>query len=408
MKIGYLTNQYPNASCTFIRRELKAVEAEGFQIERLSSRPGEYKPVDLIDKEEEGLTRYLLASKSDLLKALAKEASTNPVRFAKVQKSVGELIKTGAGPVRHLAYLAQACLLKQIAHDEGLKHVHVHFGTNPTAVAMLSRKLGGPSYSFSVHGPTEFDFAGSISLDAKIADAAFVVAISEFCRSQLMRFSNFEDWNKIEIVHCGLEKSFINSDAEVSTSPTFVTIGRLSEQKGYGVLLDALKICKDAGLDFKVRMVGDGPQRKSLERKAKQLGVTNFVDFLGWGTEETVVAEIENARALILPSFAEGLPVVLMESYALRTPAIASNVAAVSELVEGNETGWLIHPGNAQDLANAIQKALMAEEETLTKFAEAGRQRVLKNHDIAKEAKTLARLFDKYVEGVKHGSGTNH
>ena len=395
MIVGYLTNQYPNASCTFVRRELRALEAQGFVVKRFSSRLGDYQTVDAVDSEEGALTRYLLASKVELLKALAKEAITNPVRFAKAQRTVGQLTKTGSGPIRHSAYLAQACYLKHLAAADGIEHIHAHFGTNPAAIAMLCHQLGGPPFSFTVHGPTEFDMARSISLEAKIAQAAFVVAISDYCKSQLMRFSEFEDWEKINIVHCGLESVFLNTDVDVSVDQVFVAVGRLSEQKGYGVLLDAMKICSDRGLEFKVRLVGDGPQRKSLERKAQTLGVAELIDFVGWGSEETVLREITNARALLLPSFAEGLPVVLMESYALRTPAVATNVAAVAELVEPGQTGWLVNPGNAEDLARAIEKACMADEETLAKYADAGRQRVLENHDVIKEATKLAELIKK-------------
>ena len=116
----------------------------------------------------------------------------------------------------HLIYLAEACLIRRWLVETGVSHVHAHFGTNSAEVAMLVQTLGGPPFSFTAHGPEEFDKAPLIGLAEKIRRAAFVVAVSSFGRSQLFRLVEHEHWDKIHVVHCGLEPSFLRGRPLIS------------------------------------------------------------------------------------------------------------------------------------------------------------------------------------------------
>ena len=140
----------------------------------------------------------------------------------------------------HLVYLAEACRIVPWLKESGARHIHAHFGTNSTEVVMLLTALGGPSYSFTVHG-TEFDKPEFLKLGEKVRHAAFVVAISSFGRSQLYRWADYADWPKVHVVHCGLEQAFYDVQAvPIPATPRVVCVGRLSEEKGQLLLLDAV------------------------------------------------------------------------------------------------------------------------------------------------------------------------
>ena len=113
------------------------------------------------------------------------------------------------GLVRNLIYLSEACVLLGWMGDLGVEHIHTHYGTNSATVAMLCRLLGGPTYSFTMHGPEEFDSTAGNCLGEKIQHARFVVAICEFTRSQLYRWADYHDWSRIQVIHVGVSPTVL-------------------------------------------------------------------------------------------------------------------------------------------------------------------------------------------------------
>jgi glycosyltransferase involved in cell wall biosynthesis len=258
---------------------------------------------------------------------------------------------------------------------------------------MLCRVLGGPPYSFTVHGPEEFDKVREIALPEKIDRAAFVVAISSFGRSQLYRWCPQLQWSKIHLIHCGVDAEFLTQTAPLPTVPRLVCVGRLCEQKGQLLLLQAAGLLASEGLQFQLILVGDGPMRSQLEASIDRLHLQAHVTILGWASGAEVRQQIMMARAMVLPSFAEGLPVVLMEALALGRPVISTYIAGIPELVESNICGWLLPAGAVEPLAEAMRTALLATPETLALMGRAGRDRVVVQHNIATEAAKLAALL---------------
>lgn len=298
------------------------------------------------------------------------------------------------GVGRHLVYLVEACLLVRLMRDCGVSHLHAHFGTNPATVALLARTLGGPPFSFTVHGPDEFDRPEAESLRHKIAGAAFVVAVSSFGRSQLYRWAEECDWGKIQVVHCGLDATFLGAEpVPVPTDPRLVCVGRLAEQKGQLVLLQALARLANEGIAFEAVLAGDGPLRRAIENGIGRLGLSGKVRITGWLSGADIRREIEAARGLVLPSFAEGLPVVLMEALALGRPVVSTFVAGIPELVHDRIHGWLVPAGDVESLADAIRELLTTPSERLTAMGKAGAVRVAERHDAGREAGRLAELF---------------
>jgi glycosyltransferase involved in cell wall biosynthesis len=278
---------------------------------------------------------------------------------------------------------------------DGVEHLHAHFGTNSAAVAMLCRQLGGPPYSFTVHGPDEFDKAPLLGLGQKTTNAAFVVAISSFGRSQLCRLNKLSDWDKIHVVRCGLDEVLLEREpTPVPEARRVVCVARLSEQKGHLMLLDAAARLVREGQSFELVLAGDGELRALVDQRIRELGLEQTVRITGWISERQVAEEIEASRALVLPSLAEGLPVVLMEALALGRPVLSTYIAGIPELVVPGENGWLVPAGDVAAVTSALREILNAPSARLTEMGRAGRSAVLERHDVRKTSALLRGLIE--------------
>ena len=392
MRIAYLTTAYPEVSHTFIRREIHELERRGHDVLRLSVREPTSRLVDPRDVEERPRTQYLLAQRGALVASLLR-ALARPAAFVRaLATTLGMSRVSDRGLARHLAYLVEACLVRDLAARHGAEHLHVHFGTNSAAVARLARILGGPPFSVTVHGPDEFDAPIALSLGDKIRDAAFTVAISHYCAAQLQRWSRAEDWPRIAIVHCTVGDDFEKpADPISAASNTFICVGRLSAQKGQLLLVDAFAALVAGGADARLVLAGDGELRGEIEARIAEHGLGGRVTITGWVASETVRELLRGSRALVLPSFAEGLPVVIMEAFALGRPVISTYVAAIPELVEPGHSGWLVPAGAIEPLVRAMRAALAAPTATLDAMGAIGRARVLAEHTARAQVDVLER-----------------
>ena len=397
--IAYLINQYPKVSHSFIRREILALERQGLEVHRWASRGWDADCPDPADQAEQRRTRYLLAGGAmAMVLALLRVAASKPRRFVDAAKLAWACSKGADRPLWvHLAYLAQACIALQWANTARVSHVHAHFGTNPAEVAMLLAELGGPPFSFTVHGPEEFDKPEALHLQRKIQRSAFTVAISSYGRSQLYRWAATNDWPKIKVVHCGVDAQFAGQPPQpVPASVRLVCVGRLCEQKGQLVLLQAAQLLLRRGIHLELVLAGDGEMRSDIEALIREYGLGGNVRITGWISGEQVLRELQAARALVLPSFAEGLPVVIMEAMALGRPVISTFVAGIPELVQVGEHGWLVPAGDVEALADALQACLESSTERLDAMGLNGRRRVLQRHDVNVEAAKLAGWFQPF------------
>ena len=405
MNIAYLANQYPKVSHSFIRRELLAVESQGHCVLRVSVQPPALPLVDPDDISEAAKTNVILdggraAALGRLLFALMRTAVTHPMRFCTGLRSTWLLgRRSDRGLARHFAYLAEACVLLGMARKQRVDHLHAHFGTNSTAVAMLCRRLGGPSYSFTVHGPDEFDKATILGLASKARHAAFAVAITSYCRSQLFRWIDHEDWSKVRVVRCGLDAKFLESVAQPAVAHRrLVCVGRLNAQKGQLLLLEAAAIVRDEIGEFELILAGDGELRPQIEQRINELNLRKVVRITGWISSSEVREELLASRALVLPSFAEGLPVVIMEALAVGRTVITTIIAGIPELVEDKKNGWLVPAGDVSRLAEAMRAALECKTSVLDDMGAHGRTQVRALHDVNREAKRL-------LEHISESSG---
>jgi glycosyltransferase involved in cell wall biosynthesis len=396
LHVAYLINQYPKTSHAFIRREIQALERQYVRVDRISIRGWDLPLADPADMAERSKTRFVLKEGLvGLLWATLTTAIARPRLFYRALKTAIRLSRREQRSLPyHLVYLAEACVILNWLSQSDATHLHAHFGTNSAEIALLVRTLGGPPYSFTVHGPEEFDRGPSLRLDEKIGSARFVTAVSSYGRSQLFRVAAPTDWNKIKVVHCGLERAFYrNAPAEPSVTQRFVCVGRLCEQKGQLVLLDAFRELVKRHPRCELVLAGGGEMRAILEARISALGLDGHVRITGEISGAQVREEILAARALVLPSFQEGLPVVIMEAMSLGRPVISTYVAGIPELVENGASGWLVPAGSAADLVEAMDACLAASPSDLASMGERGYAHVTKRHAIDVEAAKLRNLF---------------
>jgi colanic acid/amylovoran biosynthesis glycosyltransferase len=397
LKIAYFVNQYPRVSHSFIRREILAMERQGFEVQRIALRGWQESLPDPEDRQEQEKTQYVLRTGlCGLLVPWLLRLFRSPVKmYVALCLAIRVSRQTDGRLLHHLVCVAEASRILIWTVRSRACHLHAHFGTNSAEIAMQLGVLGGPPFSFTVHGPEEF--LAPLGLEDKISRSAFVVAISSFGRSQLYLRTAAALWPKIRVVHCGLEPGFHSVDTSPQISDSrLVCVGRLCEAKGQVLLIDAVAQLKKRGVHVDLVLAGDGPMRAEIEKMVREFGLEDRVRITGWISSAQVRQEILAARAMVLPSFAEGLPVVIMEALALRRPVITTYIAGIPELVKGGENGWLVPAGSICDLTAAIEDCLARSSEEIARMGDAGRRIVIERHSIDIEARKLA----NHVRGV--------
>lgn len=394
-RIGYLVNTYPRPSHSFIRREIAALERFGFAVHRFSMRSDAAALKDPADLAEHEKTERILELGSarlgrSVVSRMTSKGFWRALGLAARRARAGE-----SSFLRQLIYLAEGAAVADRAKELGLAHIHAHFGTNSARVAQYARLLGGPRYSFTVHGPEEFDKPEALDLGGKIAGAQFCAAVSSFGRSQLFRWTEPAHWDRVEIVHCGIETANWADPAPMPDTPEFrmTAIGRFAEQKGFGLLIQGFALAYRRNPALHLSLVGDGPLRPQIEAMIRAEGMESAVSLLGWQDENGVRQALAQSHVLVMPSFAEGLPVVIMEAMASARPCITTYIAGIPELVRPGQEGWLVSAGDADALAEAMIAAAATDRAILAQMGANARSRVLDRHDIDQSAQKLARLF---------------
>jgi glycosyltransferase involved in cell wall biosynthesis len=396
-RVAYLVNQYPAVSHTFIRREIFALERLGVTVDRISLTGWDLPLVDAHDISEREKTRYV--QKGGVLSLLREALKTAVARPGLFFKALGAALSMSRNAVRplpyHLIYLAQACRVQNWVAETGATHLHAHFGTNPAEIACLVRILGGPEYSFTNHGSNELDGAPRLHFPRKIGLAKFAVAVSHYCRSQLLRVIPYTDWEKLKVIHCGLDAEYFTDDPlPLPDAPRFLCVGRLSPVKGHLLLIDAFAEVYKAHPEARLTLAGDGEEmRPAIEARIAELGLGEVVEITGWVDADRVKAELARCTALVQPSLIEGLPVVIMEAMARKRPVVSTFIAGIPELVQPGRTGWIIPAGDVPSLVEALREAISTDLETLSKMGEVGQARARDRHLIDTEAAKLKALF---------------
>ena len=394
-RLAYLTSQYPAASHTFIRREIEALREQGWSIETFSVRPpGSDETDGDADRREAEQTFYVLKqSMASFAGAHLATLFTRPLAYFRTFTLALSHRAPGArGLFLGIAHFAESMLLARELRKRGIAHLHNHFANSAATVGLLASKLLGIDWSFTMHGISETDYPAGLMLGRKIEAASLVACVSYFGRAQGMRLVDPSNWDKMHVVRCGVPFDRLPPKSAGTGSPTIICVGRLSPEKGQTGLLRAFARLRARHPDAVLRLVGDGSDRDALERLASELGIDDAVTFAGRLPEQETLDEIARADMLVLPSFMEGLPIVLMEAMALGVPVISSRVAGIPELVSDGKTGLLFAPSDWDELAQCIER-LLSDRALGETLAQNGKWKITSEFDTRKSATSLGGLF---------------
>lgn len=405
MKILYLSTNYPLVSHTFIQNEILAVERQGWTVHPMAlNAPRDGELLTELDQAESQRTTYVKSTgRVALLRLLVGTIVRHPGAIA---RGVIRAVRAGHGDLRlgmkNLLQFVEALVVWAHGEQIGVRRIHAHFGQAPATVAWFAAAFGNDiesgswTWSVTIHGWHEFVSEEASLLKEKVAAATFVVCISDFTLSQLMRIADRSTWDELHIVRCGIDpaKFAFRPLPAPSDPPVVVTTARLSPEKGHLVLLRALAVLRDRGVVLRARLVGDGEMRHDLEAAAVTLGVAEQVEFLGALPPSAVADALASADAYCLPSFAEGLPVSIMEAMAVGVPVVTTYISGIPELVVDGVTGWVVPAGNVERLADALEAATAGP--TRADVVDAARTAVLERHDSTRSGEQLGELFDRY------------
>ena len=397
VRIAYLVSRYPAISHSFILREVLALRARGFEISTASiNRPD--RPAEQLTEDERreaettffiksaGARRILAAHLSMLIRSPRSYAAGAFYAFRLAGSDLRAMLF-------NIFYFIEAVLLADWMRREQLDHVHVHFATPAATVAMIAARMGTVSFSLTVHGPDEFYNVDAYYLAEKMRRARFVLVISQFCRSQLMKITDPALWHKFEVCPLGVDpEAFHPVEPEPAAEFRLLCIGRLVAAKGQAILLQAVAGLLGAGDNVSLTLVGDGPDRKSLEDMAQQLGIGSSVTFAGSVNQDAIRDFYRHADAFVLPSFAEGVPVVLMEAMASSIPCISTTIAGIPELIVTGREGILVPPSDAGLLAEAIS-LIKASPELASRIRAEARRKVIVAYNLHTNVERLAKVF---------------
>jgi colanic acid/amylovoran biosynthesis glycosyltransferase len=405
LRLAYMITGYPYPSHAFIQNEVQALRALGVDVTTFVHRAAT--PDEVLspaDREAFATTRPLKPFRlARYVSAHVGALLTNPAGYAHGLRTAMRM--RGEGPralLWQLFYFGQAVVLWHYCRRARLRHIHAHFANVGADVTLLAAAVGGPgwSWSFTMHGPTELYDVSWFRLGAKVRSAAFVVCISDFARSQLMGLVDAEQWDKLTVVHCGVDTAGLAArapDAAHGDGPVSVLcVGRLVPVKGQLVLLEAIAELVRCGHDVRLGLVGGGPMQDALAAAAKRLGIEHYVELTGPLGHPDVLERIRAADVFCLPSFAEGVPVVLMEAMALGVPVLSTRVMGIPELVEDGSCGLLVAPGSRDELVAGLRR-LIEDRALRDALGAAGRERVESGYALARSAAQLRALFEEHL-----------
>lgn len=407
MRIAYLVSQYPAPSHTFIRREIAALRGRGADIRTFSIRaPSTEERASKQDRAAFESTVYLLPM--SLRTFSSSHAAALFRRPGAYLAALGLALRHRAPGLRALLWsmfhFAEAIVLARKLERQRIDHLHNHFANAGATVGLIAARFLRLPWSLTLHGISETDYPAGLLLGDKIACARFVACVSWFGRAQAMRITNPELWPKLSIVRCGLDLDELASVSARAPEPNgetrIVCVGRLSPEKGHLGLLDAFARLHACGVADRLVLVGDGPERARVERHGAALGISGALTFRGRLNEQDTLAEIAGAGLLVLPSFMEGLPIVLMEAMALGVPVVASRVAGVPELIEDGVEGLLFRPSDWADLSDKMS-TLLSDGELRVRTVAAARAKVEREYDVAKAVEPLVARFQGSTESLQ-------
>jgi len=400
LRIAYLLSRYPAVSHTFFLNEVLGLRARGLHIETASINPPDRALNDLPPVEAaEAMTTLYLKDRGKLGQLLG-TAFANP---GVVLRGLAAVARVPRLSLRQrgfwLFYLAEALLLGRWMKQRGLQHLHVHFGGAVASVGMLASAAWRIPFSLTIHGPEELLNVDTYHLREKVSAANFIFCISDFCRSQLYQLAPPSEWHKFHVIRLGVDPVYLTPPERTATLRTVraVCVGRLVAAKGHRTLLEALRLMRERGVAMKLTLVGTGPEMKSLQEYVNRQGFGDRVRFTSALSHAQTLDQVRAADIFVLASFAEGIPVALMEAMSLGVPCVSTTIAGIPELIRSGVDGLLVPPANASALADALE-ALVLDPALRKTLGQAGRRRIIAQYNLPLNQELLAHRFEAQLE----------
>lgn len=401
--LAYLVSTYPTLSMTFVLREVLELRALGFRICTASINPPDRSAENLTEDERDEYfqTSYVKtqgakgAAKAHLL-ALGTE-------FSGYWRGLRLVFRLGGLDPKqlffNLMYFTEALMVGQWMRRNLQTHLHCHLAQQAATVGLYVRRVFGFGFSITVHGPDEFYDTRGQHLAEKIAAADFILCISSYARSQLMLLSPYLHWNKFIVSRLGVDPQLFSPQPKKAAPEIFeiLCVGRLTPAKGQHLLIDAVERLAQQGRRVKLRLVGSGPDEASLRKQAARIANPDCIVFEGAVNQDRIRTLYAAADLFCLPSFAEGLPVVLMEAMAMGIPCVATQITGIPELIRNNIDGLLVPPSDLDALVEALAR-LMDDAALRQRLAGSGRARILEHYDLHRNVSELARHFSERVK----------
>jgi glycosyltransferase involved in cell wall biosynthesis len=378
--VGYLVSQYPARSHTFIRREIEGLRARGARIDVFTIRlPAKAELLDDKDRDEYQTTAAILPTSIGKMLLSHLDALKTPNLYgATLNAAFAHRLPGARNALWSAFYFAEGVELAKQLRRRGIRHLHVHFANAGAYVGRIAARLAGIRWSLTLHGASDFEYPNGPLLREKVREAAFTVCASQYGASQVMRVLDPAEWSRLIVSHCAIDWSRLPALPErraEGAEARVICVGRLSAEKGQLGLVEAFARAHATNPRLRLTLVGDGPTRARVAARIEELGIGHLVEMTGSLPEAETLKRIATSDILVLASFMEGIPIVLMEAMSLRVPVIAPRVAGIPELVEDWETGLMFHPGDWNDLAKKLSE-LAADDTLRARLVAAGQDKV--------------------------------
>lgn len=400
--VAYVLTHYPRVALSFISGEIDEIEALGAAIHPFAMNKPD--AADLLSEDAKARSARTHYFKSGWLRLFGDFVASGLRHPVGMTKLLGRAITSARGDlpltVRRISHLLQAASLARMCELRGIRHLHAHFGQAPATIAWFAAEImnvakpGSATWSFTIHGFQDFVDETIARLDLKAASASFVVCVSDFTRSQLCRLIHPSLWSRAKVIRCGIDLAHfdLRKPRRLDPTPRIISVGRLSSEKGQVVLLQACKLLAARGVKHRLTFIGSGPLEGLIREEILKNGMEDHVELAGEMPADAVRRELEDSDLFCLTSFAEGLPISIMEAMAVGVPVVATSIAGIPELAVNGETALAVPPGNVEALAGAIEK-LLGDEQLRTRMIAAARRQVEEQHDRHRNVPQLFGLF---------------
>lgn len=401
-RLFYLVGQFPAINHGYLLAEARHLRQLGVDVWLASVSPPDRPLAQLSPAEREEAARtYYIKSVPALRAALAHlgEFLRHPLRY--LRGLIFALRLSGGDPGRvlyHLAYFAEAILVGRRMRENGVSHVMANFSAT---IALIAARTFPVTMSFTVHGFGELQDPVGTRLAERTAGAFFVRSVSRYGRGQLMLSCDRSLWSKLLYFPLGIDVlEFVPwPDRCIGLQPRLLCVGRLAPEKGQGLLLEAIATLREEGCPVHLRLAGDGPDRGWLENRAVELGISSSVDFAGWTDPTRLRALYAQTDLFVLPSLAEGIPIVLMEAMAMQIPCVAPRIAGIPELIDDGVDGMLFAVADVEDLTRKI-RTLLKSPELCAQIGRQARARVVRDYDMARNTQRFAAMLVEKLDGA--------